>query len=281
MTLRSSARDSDCRGAHRHRHALAGRRSDHPNVDGGGVPGAIREVAPDGRGRPPGDARSASGAASTRREHTSGVLGTVHCSGPLSVGFPLLSAEEQARLVERIRTGDRDAEGRLVEHFARAIRVMARIRARALDDEDLTQEVLIAALSALRRGQLRDTERLPQFVAGIARNVINNRLRRARGPVHEPIEEHEFPAPVADLTHELARRERAATLRQALESLSADDRRILMLTLVGGLKPGEIAERLGLGEDVVRTRKSRAIKRLKERVTNGRARTTSNKGPEP
>lgn len=197
------------------------------------------------------------------------------------MGFPLLSAEEQARLVERIRNGDRDAEGRLVEHFSRAIRLMARVRARELGDEDLTQDVLIAAIMALRRGQLRDTERLAQFVAGIARNVIHNRLRRARGPVHEPIEEHEYPAPAADLTHELARRERAGTLRRALESLSAADRRILMLTLVDGLKPGEIAERLGLGEDVVRTRKSRAIKRLKERVTNGRARATSHKGPEP
>jgi DNA-directed RNA polymerase specialized sigma24 family protein len=39
-----------------------------------------------------------------------------------------------------------------------------------------------------------------------------------------------------------------------------------MLTLVDGLKPGQIAARLGLGEEVVRTRKSRAIKRLKARL---------------
>jgi RNA polymerase sigma factor (sigma-70 family) len=197
------------------------------------------------------------------------------------VGFPLLSADEQAHLVDGIRSGDRAAEGRLVEHFSRAIRLMARVRARELGEDDLTQEVLIAAITALRRGQLRDTERLAQFVSGVARNVINNRLRRARGPVHEPIDEHDQPAPVADLTQELARRERAAALRRALEGLSADDRRILRLTLVDGLKPAEIAERLGLGEEVVRTRKSRAIKRLKERVTNGQARTTSNRGPEP
>lgn len=182
------------------------------------------------------------------------------------MSFPLLSAEEQARLVERIRDGDVEAEGRLVELFSRPIRIMARVRARQLGEEDLTQEVLIAAITALRRGQLRDTERLGAFLAGIARNIINNRLRSARGPVHEPIAEHEHPAVVVDLTHELARRERARIVRQAVASLSAEDRRILMLTLVNGLKPGQIAERLGLGEEVVRTRKSRALKRLKARL---------------
>lgn len=182
------------------------------------------------------------------------------------MGFPLLTVEEQARLVARIREGDSEAEGRLVEIFSRAIRLMARVRARKLGEEDLTQEALIAAITALRRGQLRDTERLAQFVSGVARNVINNRLRSERGPVHEPIAEGEHAAVVVDLTHELARRERARLLRRALDSLSDDDRRILMLTLVEGLKPGQIAERLGLGEEVVRTRKSRAIKRLKTRL---------------
>jgi RNA polymerase sigma-70 factor, ECF subfamily len=158
---------------------------------------------------------------------------------------------------------------------------MARVRARDLGADDLTHEVLIAAITALRRGQLRDAERLGPFVAGVARNVINNRLRSARGPVHEPIVEHEHAAPVVDLTHELARRERVRTLREAMEGLSAEDRRILMLTLVDGLKPGQIAERLGLGEEVVRTRKSRAIKRLRERVTKGLGSATSRQGPKP
>ena len=44
------------------------------------------------------------------------------------------------------------------------------------------------------------------------------------------------------------------------------DRRVLLLTLVDGLRSGEIAERLGLRADVVRARKARAIKRLTERV---------------
>jgi RNA polymerase sigma-70 factor (ECF subfamily) len=181
------------------------------------------------------------------------------------MSFPRLSADEQARLVALIREGDRGAEGRLVELFSRAVRLMVRVRARGLDDEDLAQEVLMNAITALRRGQLRDPERLGHFVSGIARNVINNRLRSQRGPAFESIDDHEH-AGAADLTEELARRQRAALVRRALDDLSAEDRRILILTLVEGLKSGQIAERLGLGEEVVRTRKSRAIKRLKARL---------------
>ena len=76
--------------------------------------------------------------------------------------------------------GDENAETRLVELFSRPVRVMVRVRgSRRLDEEDLTQEVLMTAISAIRRGQLRDADRLGAFVAGIARNVINNRLRTA------------------------------------------------------------------------------------------------------
>src|SRR4051812_4881978 len=102
--------------------------------------------------------------------------------------FPRLTAEEQTDLVVAIRSGDAAAEGRLVEVFYAAIQAMTRVRTRGkLDVEDVCQDVLMAVLSALRRGQLRDAERLGAFVAGVSRNVINNQLRsRASRPV-EPL----------------------------------------------------------------------------------------------
>ena len=179
--------------------------------------------------------------------------------------FPLLTIEEQASLVGRIRNGDEQAETRLVELFSRPVRVMARVRAgRKLEEDDLTQEVLMAAIAAVRRGQLREADRLGAFVAGIARNVINNRLRSTRAGF-EPLDGHEEAA-VADLRDEVARRERAALLRRGLEKLTVDDRRILVLTMIDGLRTAEIAERMGVTEEVVRARKSRALKRLKGRL---------------
>ena len=55
-------------------------------------------------------------------------------------------------------------------------------------------------------------------------------------------------------------------VRQALEQLDVTDQNILMRTLVGGEKPGEIAQRLGLSSEVVRQRKSRAVKKVSEYI---------------
>jgi RNA polymerase sigma factor (sigma-70 family) len=63
--------------------------------------------------------------------------------------------------------------------------------------------------------------------------------------------------------------ERRQQVRDALKRLARDDRRILLFTLVDGLKPGEIAPRLGLTDEVVRARKSRALKRVIEFVRGG------------
>jgi RNA polymerase sigma-70 factor (ECF subfamily) len=64
----------------------------------------------------------------------------------------------------------------------------------------------------------------------------------------------------------IAEFERLNLVRQALTTLNAEDRKILSLTLVDGLKPGEIAQRLGLSSEVVRARKSRLVKKMVEHV---------------
>ena len=179
--------------------------------------------------------------------------------------FPLLTAAEQAALVERIRDGDSAAETQVAVLFSPAIQAMARARSRGMaDPHDICQDVLVAVITALRRGQLRDAERLGPFVAGVARNVINSERRSRLTRSTEPLTD--AAAPVADLRQEIARRDRTRRLKSALEEVSAPDRQILVLTLVQGLKSGEVADRLALDPQVVRARKSRALRRLTERL---------------
>ena len=120
-----------------------------------------------------------------------------------------------------------------------AFLVLARTRDREAA-RDLTQDVMLAVVRALRDGHLRDAERLAAFVYGTARNVINNYLRtRSRLPERGPARrrassgEHARPG-----RKQRARRPGAAG---ALAALDSTDRKILLLTLVEGLKPGEIA----------------------------------------
>ena len=171
-------------------------------------------------------------------------------------------------LVERIRQGDEAAETELVRQFAQRIFVMSMVRTRDRETaRDLVQEVLMAVIGALRKGQLKDPERLPAFVHGTARNLINNQLRSAsRNPALEPLAED---LPAASTIGQIEEAERRQLVHQAIGTLREEDRSILWMSLVEGRKPGEIAEVLGLTPEVVRTRKLRAV----PHVPAGRAQT--------
>ncbi len=174
----------------------------------------------------------------------------------------LLSADQQAALVEGIGRRDPDAEADFVRLFTGRLRMM--IAARVRDREtvrDLAQEALLASLTALRGGELRDPERLAAFVYGVGRNVANNHVRRQQAqPVRVPLDVE--TAGPAERPVDLEEEERRRLAERALDVLGPDERHVLTLTLVEGLKPGEIARRLRLSVDVVRTRKSRALKKV-------------------
>jgi RNA polymerase sigma-70 factor (ECF subfamily) len=178
----------------------------------------------------------------------------------------LLTPEEQSLLAERVRSREPSAEEELVRLFAGRVSVLAFARTRDRElARDLTQDVMLAVVLALRNGHLREAERLAAFVYGTARNVINNYLRtRSRVPRIDPLDgELEAAATRFD---QVEKSERVGLVRRALDSLDSTDRQILLLTLTEGLKPGEIAARLGLTSEVVRTRKSRALRKTVERI---------------
>ena len=169
----------------------------------------------------------------------------------------------ETSLAERIRGGDRSAEEELARLYHQKVFVM--VLARAQDRElarELAQEVMLIALRGLREGKLRHQERLAAFVRGIARNLVNNHLRARSTELRPRPDRSESLAASPDEGFEQA--ERLRLVRGALERLKPEDRMILLLTLNDGLKPREIAERLGLEPGLVRKRKSRAIERARK-----------------
>jgi RNA polymerase sigma factor (sigma-70 family) len=181
-------------------------------------------------------------------------------------GMPgaLLTPQEQSSIAERIRWGDPSAEEELVRLFSNRVVFMA--CARTHDPEaarDLTQDVMLAVVTAVRKGQLREAERLAAFVYGIARNLINNYLRARSRLREDPLDEALHLAISSDAVEDS---DRVGLVQRALGAIDSTDRKILLLTLVHGLKPAEIAVQLGLTSEVVRSRKSRALKKTIERV---------------
>jgi RNA polymerase sigma-70 factor (ECF subfamily) len=139
---------------------------------------------------------------------------------------------------------------------------------------ELVQDVLMAVIGALRKGQLQDADKLAAFVHGTARNLISNQLRSAsQRPPMEPLPED---LAQASSIAQLEGAERVRLVHQALERLGAEDRKILWMTLVEGHKPGEIAAALGLTSEVVRTRKLRAVKKITELIEKRMSRASAN-----
>jgi RNA polymerase sigma factor (sigma-70 family) len=178
------------------------------------------------------------------------------------------ATEEDLRLVAAIANGDQLAEHDFAVRFMPRVRAMLLARSRNPDvAADLQQDVMLEALCALRRGQLRDACRLTPFVIGIARNVLNNYFRSAS---RQP-DSIELPDDLPDLKNafdaaEEHRREVLVTV--ALSSLDPTDKKILEMTLLDGLKPGIIAQRLRLTPEVVRQRKLRATRRVVEFINS-------------
>src|SRR5437667_2145601 len=171
-------------------------------------------------------------------------------------------------LVQRIQEGDPAAEEEVAEFFHPRVLAMASVRLRDAEAaRDIAQETILAVLQAVRGCKLREAEKLLAFVFGTARNLINNYARaQSQNPRAVPLDPDTATvvpmAPVVELA------ERRALVRRALEHLKPLDRRILLLTLVDGMNPREIAPLVGLQPENVRTRKARAIKTISRVIAN-------------
>src|SRR5882762_5717922 len=101
------------------------------------------------------------------------------------------TANNDAELVSGTLTGNRDAFGQIVSRYQSLICSLAYSATGSLgQSEDLAQETFITAWKRL--GHLRERDKLRAWLCGIARNRINNFLRReGREPSYraESIEE--------------------------------------------------------------------------------------------
>ena len=147
-----------------------------------------------------------------------------------------------AQAVARAKEGDREAVRYLYLQYAD--NVYGYVRSIVRDDfeaEDVTQQVFAKLMTAIGKYQERDVS-FSAWIMRVARNVAVDHLRRRRAI---PCEE------VRELEHsegEDASRNRSLMLKDALASLPAEQREVIVLRHLVGLSPGEIAGRLGRTE---------------------------------
>jgi len=180
------------------------------------------------------------------------------------------AAVSDQKLALRVAGGsDPAAEAELVQRLAPRVRLYGLRHLRdASAADDLVQEALLLTLERLRAGRVRQPERLASFVFGACRLLVRNQRRgtRRRDALLErfagELERQSVPNPL---------RLDEPKLRDCLTRLAERERSVLVLTFYAEAPAGEIAARLGLSPDNVRTVRHRAFGRLRRCVEGGAA----------
>ena len=166
-----------------------------------------------------------------------------------------------AGTVHRAQQGDRDA---FEEVFKASVAMVFRYAGAIVQDpgrtEDVVAQVFLDAWRDLPR--LRDPGRFNAWILRIAHNRSLDELRR---PQPVPIENAaELTTP--DSTEPEAEAVRSADrerLRQALLLLPDDQRQVITLRLLQGLRHDEVGRQMGRSEEASRALLHRALRRLR------------------
>lgn len=165
-------------------------------------------------------------------------------------------------------------EGALVAERARIIGLCTTLTGNASVAEDLTQEVMLEAWRSVER--LRDSERLSQWLSGIARNVclrwMRKQERHQRHLVEPELEQErgleELLVADIDVEFDLERKELIELLDRALALLPAATRDVLVARYVEESSLAEVAERFGLQTSTVAMRLQRGKLALRRTLNN-------------
>ena len=160
-------------------------------------------------------------------------------------------------LIERARGGDADAYGVLVRRYEQvAFRTAYAVCGDAAEAEDAAQDALVKAYAALPR--FRRGAPWRPWLLRIVTNEARNRRRAAGRRAHLVV-----MAARAEPSAEVADREPAGPLLDALGRLELPHREVIVLRHLLDLSEAECAEVLGCRKGTVKSRLSRALARLR------------------
>ena len=187
----------------------------------------------------------------------------------------LIGAEESAKtiagyadwsdLVARIRSGQTDGMEELYQLFSRAIRFHLARQLGPDEQNDLVHETFVTVVQAIRRGELREPERLMGFVRIFVRSqaaAYIDQARRQRKRTMKSVRSSELRRENPD--EAVAFHRRTELMDQVLATLSQRDREILTRFYLREQSPERICKEMDLTETQFRLVKSRNKARFAE-----------------
>jgi RNA polymerase sigma-70 factor, ECF subfamily len=185
----------------------------------------------------------------------------------------------ERELMQRIRNGETDLFYELIRPYERAVFLSAAsILGNDADAEEVAQEALLKAFKNLAR--FREESKFSTWLIQIAINESRMKLRKDRRHLYESIDNDQvtdegeyIPKDFADWreipSDALQRAELRDALNKALAGLPEKYRTVLILRDVQQLSIAETARMLGITEENVKTRTSRARLQMRDALAPG------------
>ncbi|HEY2157932.1 MAG TPA: sigma-70 family RNA polymerase sigma factor [Isosphaeraceae bacterium] len=202
-----------------------------------------------------------------------------------------MAASDPEMLLVLAKAGDGEALGRLIERHRGYLILLARMQIGRLlrgklDAEDLLQETSLEAHRGVARFRGTTEVAFRAWLRQILAAVLSNQVRRYRGTKGRDarlerrlVEDLDRSSRALDRgliaeqsspSQQVARRERALLLAEALAILPEDYRDVIVLRHLEGLGFAEVALRMGRTEDSVKNLWVRALARLRRTLDDPR-----------
>ena len=187
----------------------------------------------------------------------------------------MLTGDDEARLLERLKRRDEAAFNQLVQlHQGAVYRQLLRVLGDAGEAEDLAQEVFVTVFKAIT--SFRGESRLATWIHRIAQNHARNRLkfhgrRKRKGDsvlddsVEETLAAPETGSRLPRPDHQVEAQQAEANIREAMGLLEEEQRTLIVLRDLEHMSYEDIQRQTGLPSGTVKSRLHRARMALHER----------------
>jgi RNA polymerase sigma-70 factor, ECF subfamily len=184
------------------------------------------------------------------------------------VNLASMMSAELVDIVRRIIAGDTAAEDEVVRRYEHGVAVIIDHIVRSQSaTEDVFQETFRIVLEKLRRGDLREPERLSGFVCSVARNAAIDYIRRSKrsSSREESGDAETLPDSAPSQLDQILTKERSEVVRQTILELNVQrDRDVLFRYYVAEEDKDRICLDLGLTRTQFNNVIYRALARFKE-----------------
>lgn len=161
-----------------------------------------------------------------------------------------------------------DLEKLIDEYSGYIYTIIKNMSANIFNQEDI-EEIISDTFFILWKNQNKiDKEKsLSSYIAGIARNLVKERLRKTNNNIINDLEFDFFDIQMIDLEYE--NREKIEIIKNTMEKMKEQDKDIFNLYYYGNRKINEISKILKITEFNVKSRLHRIRKKLKNELLKG------------